>query len=189
VPEVICDVSPVQYLHQAGLLDILRLRYGAITIPTAVAAELHEGTLRGLDLPAFESLGWMRIRQPTGQLLLPMVTDLGAGEREVLALGTETADSIVILDDGLARQYARLLNLTLTGTLGVLLKAKETGLRGDPRSSCRSPRPALTRRGVDRGFLDHLPEPGRARRTAYRSRSRRGHRAYTAHAGRGSSWP
>jgi predicted nucleic acid-binding protein len=128
VPEVICDVSPVQYLHQAGLLDILRLRYGAITIPAAVAAELQEGRLRGVDLPAFESLDWMRIRQPTGQLLLPMVTDLGAGEREVLALGTETADSIVILDDGLARQYARLLNLTLTGTLGVLLKAKETGL-------------------------------------------------------------
>ena len=28
----------------------------------------------------------------------------------------------------MARQYARMLNLTLTGTLGVLLKAKETGL-------------------------------------------------------------
>ena len=53
---------------------------------------------------------------------------LGAGEREVLALGAETPDSLVILDDALARRYARLLNLTLTGTLGVVLKAKETGL-------------------------------------------------------------
>jgi predicted nucleic acid-binding protein len=70
----------------------------------------------------------MRIRQPTGRLLLPIITDLGAGEREVLALGTETPDSLVILDDALARRYARLLNLTLTGTLGVVLKAKETGL-------------------------------------------------------------
>jgi len=34
----------------------------------------------------------------------------------------------VILDDALARQYARMLNLKLTGTLGVLLKAKEAGL-------------------------------------------------------------
>jgi predicted nucleic acid-binding protein len=128
VPEVICDVSPVQYLHQAGLLDILPLRYGAITIPAAVADELREGRLRGVDLPAFESLDWMRIRQPAGRLLLPIITDLGAGEREVLALGTETPDSRVILDDALARRYARLLNLTLTGTLGVVLKAKETGL-------------------------------------------------------------
>jgi uncharacterized protein len=107
VPEVICDVSPIQYLHQA---------------------ELREGTLRGVDLPAFEELDWIKIRQPAGQLLLPIVADLGAGEREVLALGTETLDSLVILDDALARRYARLLNLTLTGTLGVLLKAKETGL-------------------------------------------------------------
>lgn len=128
MPEVICDVSPVQYLHQAGLLDILPLRYGAITIPAAVADELREGRLRGVDLPAFESLDWMRIRQPAGRLLLPIITDLGAGEREVLALGTETPDSLVILDDALARRYARLLNLTLTGTLGVVLKAKETGL-------------------------------------------------------------
>ena len=60
MPEVICDVSPIQYLHQAGLLDLLRLRYGAITIPTAVAAELREGTLRGVDLPAFEALDWIQ---------------------------------------------------------------------------------------------------------------------------------
>ena len=127
VPEVICDVSPIQYLHQAGLLDLLRLRYGNITIPTAVAAE-REGTLRGVDLPAVETLEWMRIRQPVGQLLLPIVADLGAGEREVLALGTEKPESLVMLDDGLVRRYARMLNLKLTGTLGVLLKAKETGL-------------------------------------------------------------
>ena len=128
MPEVICDVSPIQYLHQAGLLDLLRLRYGTITIPTAVAAELREGTLRGVDLPAFEALDWIRVRKPPGGLLLPIVADLGAGEREVLALGTETLYSVVILDDALARQYACSLNLTLTGTLGVLLKAKETGL-------------------------------------------------------------
>jgi len=128
VPEVICDVSPIQYLYQAGLLDLLRLRYGAVTIPTAVAAELREGALRGVDLPAVEALDWIRIRQPAGRLLLPIITDLGAGEREVLALGTETPDSLVILDDALARRYARMLKLALTGTLGVLLKAKETGL-------------------------------------------------------------
>jgi predicted nucleic acid-binding protein len=84
--------------------------------------------LRGVDLPDFESLDWIRIRQPVGRLLLPIITDLGAGEREVLALGTETPESLVIPDDALARRYARLLNLELTGTLGVVPKAKETGL-------------------------------------------------------------
>ena len=90
-----------------GSLTSSGSRYGTITIPAAVAAELHEGRLRGVDLPSFESLDWMRIRQPAGRLLLPIITDLGAGEREVLALGTETPDSLVILDDTLARRYAR----------------------------------------------------------------------------------
>ena len=62
--------------------------------------------MSGVDLPAVESLDWVTIRQPTGRVLLPIVTDLGAGEREVLALGAETSDSLVILDDGLARRYA-----------------------------------------------------------------------------------
>ena len=34
----------------------------------------------------------------------------------------------MILDDALARQYARILKLGRTGTLGVLLKAKQAGL-------------------------------------------------------------
>jgi predicted nucleic acid-binding protein len=101
-----------------------------------------------VDLPAVEALDWIRIRQPAGRLLLPIVADLGAGEREVLALGTETLDSLVILDDALARQYARMLKLALTGTLGVLLKAKEAGLlpAGDitaGRASVVAPRSPL----------------------------------------------
>lgn len=127
MPDVICDVSPIQYLYQAGLFDLLRLRYGVITVPAAVAAELRQGMLRAVDLPAIEALDWIRIRQPAGRLLVPIVADLGAGEREVLALGTETPDSVVILDDALARQYARMLKLTVTGTLGVLLGSKAAG--------------------------------------------------------------
>ncbi len=36
-------------------------------------------------------------------------------------------DSLVILDDALARGYAQQLNITITGTLGVLLKGKQLG--------------------------------------------------------------
>jgi predicted nucleic acid-binding protein len=60
--------------------------------------------------------------------LLPLATDLGPGESEVLALGVEMPGSLVVLDDGLARRYAHALGLRLTGTLGVLLRAKRGGL-------------------------------------------------------------
>jgi predicted nucleic acid-binding protein len=59
--------------------------------------------------------------------LLPLLPDLGAGEREVLALALERSNPLIILDDSFARQFARRLGLSLTGTLGVLLRAKANG--------------------------------------------------------------
>jgi len=55
---------------------------------------------------------------------IKIITDLGQGEAEVLALACEEKDPLVIMDDALARRIARLHGLKLTGTAGVLLKAK-----------------------------------------------------------------
>ena len=57
-----------------------------------------------------------------------MVTDLGPGEAEVIALGLQRPESRLILDDRLARRIARLHNLQVTGTIGVIVKAKQAGL-------------------------------------------------------------
>jgi len=56
------------------------------------------------------------------------VTDLGAGETEVLALAVESSDAVAILDDALARQVAVTVGVRFTGTLGLLLDAKRAGL-------------------------------------------------------------
>ncbi len=53
---------------------------------------------------------------------------LGAGETETIALGLENPASLVILDDQLGRRIARAAGLRITGTLGVVLKAKRVGL-------------------------------------------------------------
>jgi uncharacterized protein len=127
VPDVICDVSPLQYLHQVGLLDLLRAQYGTVMVPQAVVDELRAGTALAVDLPIIESLDWIKIVRPRGQVVLPLVVDLGPGEREVLAVALENPGSLVVLDDAMARQYAKVLGVRLTGTLGVLLKAKEVG--------------------------------------------------------------
>lgn len=123
MPEVISDTSPVQYLHQAGVLELLPALYGGVVLHRAVAAELAEGRRRGLALPDPTTLGWISVRAVREQALLPLVTDLGTGEREALALAVEVGDSLLLLDDALARRHARLLGLSFTGTLGVLLKA------------------------------------------------------------------
>jgi uncharacterized protein len=59
---------------------------------------------------------------------VPTAADLGAGEKEVLALGMQVPGAVVILDERLGRLYAEALKLAFTGTLGILLRAKVEGL-------------------------------------------------------------
>ena len=47
---------------------------------------------------------------------------------EVLAFGAQRKESLVIIDDALGRRIAKLHGLRVTGTAGVLLKAKNSGV-------------------------------------------------------------
>lgn len=124
MPEVISDTSPLQYLFQLNLLDLLPRFYGKIVVPQGVAQEIDSGQALGVSLPDLKSLSWVRLRKVRDSAEVPLMPDLGIGEREVLALALERPESLVILDDSLARWFARRLGLQMTGTLGVLLRAK-----------------------------------------------------------------
>ena len=128
MPEAICDTSPLQYLHQLGVLHILPTLTERVIVPPAVVDELAAGRSLGLDLPNLAKLSWVAVRDPVSAAALPLVAELGPGEAEVLMLALELPDTVVILDDGLARRVAHTLNLRLTGTLGLLIDAKQSGL-------------------------------------------------------------
>lgn len=128
MPEVISNTSPMQYLHQLGLLHLLPALVSQVIVPPAVVVELAAGRSRGINLPDPANLQWVAVRQPVSAPALPLAVGLGPGEREVLALALESSDAIVVLDDQLARQTAMTFGLRLTGTLGVLLDAKKRGL-------------------------------------------------------------
>ena len=61
MPEVICNTSPLQCLHQIDQLSILPALVGSIIVPPAVVVELDAGIARGLDLPQPDLLNWIRI--------------------------------------------------------------------------------------------------------------------------------
>jgi len=50
------------------------------------------------------------------------------GEASAIALALETSENIIILDDWKARKLAERLGLSVTGTLGVIIKAKNNGI-------------------------------------------------------------
>lgn len=91
MPEVICNTSPLQYLHQIGQLSILPALARSIIVPPAVLVELDAGIAKGLDLPQPESLKWIKIQAPISAMAVSLITDLGPGESQVLMLAPRNA--------------------------------------------------------------------------------------------------
>ncbi len=129
MPEMpIVNTSPIFYLHRLGLLQILNRLYGDVTIPEAVRDESDKGREQGEDVPQLENYAWIQIMNVDMPEYLKLIVDLGLGESEVLAIATNHPSALVVLDDKLARRIAKMQGFRLTGTAGVLLRAKEKGL-------------------------------------------------------------
>lgn len=124
---VICDTSPLFYLHRLRQLSLLQKLYQRILVPEAVVTELVTGRIHGEDVPTLTEYDWIETHQVGVREVLPIISDLGPGETEVLILALEAPGSLVVLDDRYAREIATSRNIRLTGTAGILIKAKRAG--------------------------------------------------------------
>lgn len=79
--EIICDTSPLQYLHQLGQLDLLPSLVGKVIVAAAVVEELEAGRALKLDLPDVSSLEWIVVRTPAGGEHAVSWPGLGRGRR------------------------------------------------------------------------------------------------------------
>lgn len=120
---IISDSSCLVLLQNIGALDILHRVYGNILTTPIVAAEVR------FSLP-----DWIEIRRPISTDEVARLTKLvDPGEASAIALAIETVGSTIILDDLKARKLAVKLGLDLTGTVGVMLKAKNDGIISEIR--------------------------------------------------------
>jgi predicted nucleic acid-binding protein len=123
---VILNNTPLVALWVLSRLDLLRDLYGKVIIPSAVRAEFL-ATERDARESALASAPWITIVPLTNPRHALRYAGLDEGEAEVLALAEELG-GIVVMDERKGRRYASRLGLPLTGTLGLLLLAKERGL-------------------------------------------------------------
>ncbi len=114
---VIADTSCLILLSKVDELAILKLNYNRILITPEIADEFDQ------ELPDWIEV--MGVKDRGLQLLLQDSLDLG--ESTALALAMETNNATVILDDLKARKLAQKLGLKITGTIGVIIKAKLKG--------------------------------------------------------------
>lgn len=125
----ICNTSPIFYLHAISKLSLLADIYGRVVTTTEVIEELRAGGDVGETVPDIAAIPWIDVREIAIPGYISLISDLGRGEASVLALGIEhPTQALLIMDDKLGRRIGKLHSLRITGTAGVLLKAKTSGL-------------------------------------------------------------
>ena len=109
-------------------MNILRELYGEIVIPSAVYTEIT--AKEDSACVQIQSEGdWIRVEQIKDNSEKKMYkAKLHDGEVEVMILAQERKADLVILDDNAAKKTAKYIGLSVTGTLGVLVKAKRQGI-------------------------------------------------------------
>lgn len=115
---VIADTSCLIVLSKINELDLLHRLYGKIITTLEVAKEFDE------PLPTWITLNVISDKHV--QQLLELQVDVG--EASAIALALETDDCTIILDDFKARKLADKLGLKITGTIGIIVKAKLKGV-------------------------------------------------------------
>ena len=118
MPNIISNTSCLIVLDNIGMLDVLKELYGKVFITEEVSKEFDK------TVP-----DWIEVRKVSDNKYLKLMKNfVDLGEASTIALAVETDDVVIILDDLKARKLAQKLNLKITGTIGVLIKARKRNI-------------------------------------------------------------
>ena len=124
--KVVSNTTPIISLLKIDKLEIIKNLYGEIFIPQEVFYEIEAGKNKAFytDL---SKIDWIKIEKINNKKSLSYFLDLDKGEAEAIVLATEKEADLIILDESLGRFHAKHTGLKVTGTIGILLKAKQLG--------------------------------------------------------------
>ena len=123
---IVMNTGPLIALAQASALDVAAHLPIQFCCPDEVKSEFDEGVRLGLSSAAWPS--WLQVI-PLGQSLNPLARlSLDPGEAAVIQLALEQKIGCVCIYEVKGRRYARGVGLSVTGSLGLLGRAKRVGL-------------------------------------------------------------
>lgn len=138
-PSLILDATILSNFGLVGQLRLVeRLYAGRVATTLNVVEEIRQGIdagyagLRAVDeiLTPFRSAGWLPILIPElgreQALFIRLISLLGSGEASCLAIA-ESRGMTLATDDLAARRTAGELGVSLTGTLGILVRSVREG--------------------------------------------------------------
>jgi len=127
--KVVSDTGPLIALAKVDLLPLFNRLFGQVSIPPAVQVELL--AKRGPESPRLEKALEESIQVETvfttPKDVERLTHGLGAGERQAIGLALHLRTALII-DERSGRLAAKQLGVKITGTVGILLQAKQAGL-------------------------------------------------------------
>ena len=127
---IIADSSPLISLAIIDMLELLEYYFDEVYVPYAVYKEVSV-----YDKPFSEKLKQYLENKVLTVENIHMVSILNEridlGEAEAITLAFEKKADLILLDDSKARKTARRNDLSVIGTLGLLLEAKKEGKIGN----------------------------------------------------------
>jgi predicted nucleic acid-binding protein len=132
--KAVADAGPIIHLSWIGQLGLFSALFEEVLVPPAVQ---HEVTRAGPHVPGIEAI---RTAFTAGSLHVQPVKDsvavdelqraigLDRGESEAIVLLREAGSDVLLIDERRARAYAEREILPVTGTIGILLRARDRSL-------------------------------------------------------------
>lgn len=133
--DLVINTSPVLALTAAGQLHILGELFAKVTVPYEVIQEIEAGGRTQFAREEFRAASWFDKRSASISLSPLLQSTLDPGEAAVVALATAERIPTVAIDETVGRRIARLHGLTVTGSLGILIRAKQQGARVSLRTA------------------------------------------------------
>jgi len=133
---IVINTGPILALVSAtGDLDILKELYDEVYIPLEVCNEIMAGGTTGFAINEFDQATWLIKQKSKIAIPLFLENSLDIGEASVIETALKDKISTVCIDEAVGRRIARLNQLKLTGSVGILIKAKNTGYNLDIKKS------------------------------------------------------
>jgi len=123
----VINTSPWISLSLCGQIDLLKKLYDNVLIPPAVKQEITAGGKNQIGVQELESATWIEIVEIEDSSKVSLLHELDRGEAEVIILAQEQRADEVIIDEKVVRMQARVLELQVVGSLGLLLRSKKRG--------------------------------------------------------------
>jgi predicted nucleic acid-binding protein len=123
---VFSNTTPIIALSSIQCLPLLPQLFGEIHLVAEVIDECAAGG--PISVPALHEIEWIKSVQSTPIQHTSVLLELDKGEKHTLDMACKYHADWVIIDEKIGRNMAEYLGLRVTGTLGILLKAKQQGL-------------------------------------------------------------